>query len=399
MILTNRLYAILFTWLVAVTATSPLQAQSESDADTRVVMFYQVGCGDCERVEGWLEELQRAMPELAIERYNIKEPAAMCLNEALADNAGLDEYRRLVAPAVFTQAGALVRNNITFGELAALLDEAVAATNSNPEGASAWATLLDAQSQGSAVDERITERFSRMTASVVIAAGFLDGINPCAFATILFFLSYLHMARRGPGQMLQVGIAFALAIFLTYLALGFGIARALAEAQAMRGLAIAFNWLLVGVALILAVLSFRDGVLCLQGKLKDTALKLPMFLRKRINAAIRESARHRRFVVAAFITGVVVALLELACTGQVYLPTIMYVHQSGAQTLMASKYLVLYNVAFIVPLVVIIVLACYGLSNERLTGFFQKHVAWVKFATAGLFALMLVMLLFSMGVL
>ncbi len=384
-------------WLLA--SACLLHGQDAPEANTRVVVFYQVGCGDCERVEGWLEELHEAMPELAIAHYNIKAPASLRLNEALADHAGLNEYRRMVAPAVFTQAGALVRNDITFGQLAALLDEAVAAREYDPEVAAQWDALLDAELPGTEADSRIAERFSRLTAGVVIAAGLLDGVNPCAFATIIFFLSYLHMARRSPAQMLQVGLAFALAIFLTYLALGFGLARALAEAQAMRSLALAFNWLLVAFALILAILSFRDGILCLRGKLKDTALKLPLFLRKRINRAIRESAHHRRFVLAAFVTGVIVALLELACTGQVYLPTIMYMQQRGTETLMASAYLVLYNVAFILPLIVVIILACYGLSNDRLTAFFQKHIAWVKFATAALFALMVIILLYSMGVL
>ena len=332
------------------------------------------------------------MPELAIERHDIHDPAAMRLNEALADRFDLPEEQRLLAPALFTRAGALVRDDISFGSLADLLDTALAA----PPGD--WYPVLDT-AQESTSDSSIRQRFEGMTLPIVLVAGLLDGVNPCAFATILFFLSYLHVARRTPAQMLQVGLAFALAIFLTYLGLGIGFAEALSRAAAVRAVAEIFNWVLAVAALVLALLSLRDGVLCLRGRLNETSLKLPMFLRKRINAAIRHGAKHRRIVLAAFAAGVIVSVLELACTGQVYAPVILYMFHTGAERGAAFGYLVLYNLAFTVPLLVVIVLAFFGLSNERLTAFFQKNVAVVKFATAGLFLLILALLLSTMLVL
>lgn len=372
----------------AVAASAP---QSALNA-VRVVYFYQVGCGECAQAQAWLEELHAAMPELAIERHDIHDPAAMRLNESLADRFSLPEDERLLAPAVFTRAGALVRDNISFGSLADLLDTAL----SSPPGE--WYPVLDT-AQTDASDSSIRRRFEGMTLPIVLVAGLLDGVNPCAFATILFFLSYLHVARRTPAQMLQVGLAFALAIFLTYLGLGIGFAEALSRAAAVRAVAEIFNWVLAAAALVLALLSLRDGVLCLRGRLNETSLKLPLFLRKRINAAIRHGAKHRRIVLAAFAAGVIVSVLELACTGQVYAPVILYMFHTGAERGTAFGYLVLYNLAFTVPLLVVIVLAFFGLSNERLTAFFQKNVALVKFATAGLFMLILVLLLSTMLVL
>ncbi|MGE9292432.1 MAG: cytochrome c biogenesis CcdA family protein, partial [Puniceicoccales bacterium] len=242
----------------------------------------------------------------------------------------------------------------------------------------------------------ILERFQQLGPLAIAGAGLVDGINPCAFATILFFLSYLHVAKRTPAQMLQVGLAFALAIFLTYLALGAGFAQAISHASAVRAIANIVNWVLAAAALVLAILCIRDGVLCLRGRLNDTTLKLPLFLRKRINAAIRNGARHRRIVLAAFGAGVVVSVLELACTGQIYAPVILYMYHTGAEKTAALGYLVLYNLAFTVPLLIVIVLAFFGLSNERLTAFFQRNAALVKFATGGLFLLILALLLSTM---
>ncbi|MBC2596173.1 hypothetical protein H5P28_18040 [Ruficoccus amylovorans] len=377
----------------ASSAQAPISVVDAPATDAvRVIYFYQVGCGECAQAQSWLEELHAAMPELVIEKHDIHSPEAMRLNEALAARFDLPESQRLLAPAVFTRAGALVRGDITFGSLADLLDNALAAPPAD------WAPSPGTADLDQSA-ESIRQRFEGMTVWIVFVAGLLDGVNPCAFATILFFLSYLHVTRRSPAQMLQVGAAFALAIFLTYLALGVGFAQAISRAGAIRLVAEIFNWVLAVAALVLAVLSIRDGVLCLRGRLNETALKLPMFLRKRINAAIRHGARHRRVVLAAFGAGVIVSVLELACTGQVYAPVILYVLHTGAEKSAAFGYLVLYNLAFTVPLLVVIVLAFFGLSNERLTGFFQRNAALVKFATGGLFLLILALLLSTMIVL
>ncbi|MEM8549422.1 MAG: hypothetical protein AAGF10_01400 [Verrucomicrobiota bacterium] len=357
-------------------------------AEYAVVVFYQSGCGDCERLDGWLDELVPVFPELQISKHNIKDAEAIVLNEALAEYAALPAEARLQAPAVFTRSGALSQDELSFEALVMLL-EATDDTRAVP--APEWTKALTAQSP--AATARLESRFAELTGGIVIVAGLLDGINPCAFATILFFLAYLKIAQRSPAESLLVGYAFALGIFLTYFLLGLGLARALAEAQAVRWLALAFNGLLAALALILALLSLRDGILCLQGKLADTALKLPMFLRKRINATIRQGAKRRHFILAALLTGVVVSILELACTGQVYLPTILYMQQQGSG--LATGYLVLYNIAFVIPLLAVIHVAYFGLSHERLSQFFQDHVAWVKFATAALFLVMLAVIWFT----
>ncbi|MGF1655598.1 MAG: hypothetical protein ACFCU3_01325 [Verrucomicrobiales bacterium] len=55
---------------------------------------------------------------------------------------------------------------------------------------------------------------------LVVAAGLLDGLNPCAFATIIFLLSYLQVARKSGREILQIGVAYILGVFCTYFALG-----------------------------------------------------------------------------------------------------------------------------------------------------------------------------------
>ena len=350
-----------------------------------VVFFTQTGCADCAQVRDYLARLRPVFPEIEIRSHNIRDTDAIRLNEHLSETFQVPISNRLIAPTVVTAAGVLVRDEISFDSLNRLLggswgqDPSILAL---PEQAVA------------AVDARIVERFHGFTLAVVLSAGLLDGLNPCAFATIIFFLSYLQVARRTPAQIIQVGFSFVLGVFLAYFAIGVGFYTLIGHLTALEPIARTVNWILAGMVLVICVLSLRDGILCLRGRLKETSLQLPRPLKQRINTLVRTGVRHSHFVIAAFLIGMAIALLELACTGQMYAPTIMLVLQSGAERLAALGYLLIYNIAFILPLVIIILLAWRGLTSDRLMTFFRHHVAFVKFANAALFAVLFAFFIF-----
>ena len=122
-------------------------------------------------------------------------------------------------------------------------------------------------------------------------------------------------------------------------------------------------------------------------------LQLPTPLKRHIHETIRHGSRHRRYVMTAFLMGAVVSLLEVACTGQVYGPTILFMVREGHERMRALALLGLYNLAFVAPLVFVFVLACLGLSSEKLIETMRRNAALTKFATASLFLLLFVLLL------
>jgi hypothetical protein len=93
-------------------------------------------------------------------------------------------------------------------------------------------------------------------------------------------------------------------------------------------------------------------------------------------------------VGAAFTAGILVSLFELACTGQVYLPTIVFVTGMVELRLTAIAYLILYNLMFIVPLVLVFGLTYWGTSSRQLTTFFQAKAGAIKLLTSILFGLL-----------
>jgi cytochrome c biogenesis protein CcdA len=118
-------------------------------------------------------------------------------------------------------------------------------------------------------------------------------------------------------------------------------------------------------------------------------LSLPEALRSRIRLTISKRARMGLTIGATLVLGAVVAFFEAPCTGQVYLPTIVFALQHLPQYAWGPVgWLLLYNLCFIAPLVVIFAAVMFGLTSERLTGFFRRHLAKAKFAMAAFFFLL-----------
>lgn len=367
-------------------APPPAIPANAGDQAFRVVFFHKPGCRECDRVRDMLGDLARDFPRMLIEEHDIGGRSSALLNEALSARFQLTDTLRQVTPAVFTQTGALVKADITPPRLGDLL-RAAAAVPPDAE----WAKVAPVET--ALAQQVVEERFSALGFGVVAGAGLLDGINPCAFATIIFLLSYLQIARRTPREILAVGLAFIAGVFLAYFAVGLGLAQALATLSAFRLAGTVLNYALAAAAIIVAVLSFRDAQLAARGELGEMTLQLPGMLKTQIRGVIRTGSKARHFVIAAFLVGIVISLLELACTGQVYLPTIQYMLKAGHGS--AVRHLLVYNVAFVLPLFVVFALAFMGLRSEALIAFQQKQTAKVKVLTGILFVALAAFLLFG----
>jgi len=350
----------------------------------KLVFFFKPGCRECVRTERFLELMKKDFPKLEVESHNILEASSTLLNQALCDRFGVPSDGHNLAPSIFTQAGFLVREAIQPASLAELLGD----TMRLPEN-DAWAVI--GQPEIAAARDAVEQRFAALDLPLVLGAGLLDGVNPCAFATIIFFLSYLQIARRTPREMLMVGFAFILAVFLAYLLAGLALHHLLATlSEQISGLQ---RWLNLGfgaLALLAAGLSFRDAWLARRGRAEEMSLQLPGFLKSGIRQVARSGARARRFVIAAFLAGFVISILELACTGQVYAPIIYRIQQGATDAVLM---LVAYNLAFITPLVVVFLAAWAGLRSETLIRIQKRFTATVKVALGLLFLLLAAMML------
>ena len=178
-----------------------------------------------------------------------------------------------------------------------------------------------------------------------------------------------------------------MAVFVTYFALGLTLSSIVGKAHKHSDLARLIIYAVTGLlALAAAGLSFRDGLRARAGKVADLTISLPDWIQKRIRLTISRRTRMGLTVGTTLALGGVVALFELPCTGQVYVLVIAALPDLPNRFWGSVGWLLIYNLCFIMPLVAVFIGVLFGLTSQRLTPFFRRHIAKTKFAMAVLFA-------------
>jgi glutaredoxin len=359
----------------------PERGPQPSGKAVHLAYFYSTGCQKCGRVERMLSALRRQYNSLSVQEFDLSLAENKILAEALGKRCGLSEDRRLTTPSLFIGQHVLVGGEISQARVQALVEEYLAS------GAEPIWVLASADTSGAY--QGIIKRFQALSVLTVMFAGLIDGINPCAFASIVFLISYLALVGRQRREVLFVGITFTSAVFLTYLTMGLGLFQFLRRIVFLEILSRLIYGLTAILVFVLGIVSLYDYVQVRKGhKPSEMKLQLPMFLKRRIHATIREQSKSGRLLAGAFLAGVTISLLELACTGQVYLPTIVFVTGVSGLRAHAFFYLTLYNLLFVLPLTVVFLVSYMGVTSQQMGALMEAHIGRVKLIL-GLFFLFL----------
>jgi hypothetical protein len=243
----------------------------------------------------------------------------------------------------------------------------------------------------------LVKRFKSFRPLAIVSAGLIDGINPCAFTVIVFFISFLAFQGYRRAQMAIIGMSFIFAVFLTYLLLGLGLFSFIYKVRGFWLVTKTINYLIGAFSLVLGFFAVSDFVKYKKtGDTEGLVLQLPKVVKNRIHAVIGmhyrkgkgEEARKRsvlRLAISAVVTGFLISLLEAVCTGQVYLPTISFVLKTTHLKAEAFGYLLLYNLMFALPLFIIFIFAVFGVTSQQFSNVLKKNMLAVKLLMAGLF--------------
>jgi len=356
----------------AVAPTAPAHADS-----TPIIYYYTEGCSECQAVEQYLDALSTQYDFYLYKKVDSLDAAGAKVRSALDTAYGVPDAQRGVAPTIFIGDRVFIREPA----IKAGLEQAL--TSSTP---ALRGHLLDAEATAEkGGGSEPTDLFKTFSVLTVIGAGLLDGINPCAFATLIFFISYLIMRSKSRRDILFVGLAFAVGVFLAYLAAGMGLYQVVSRVPWFFALSKWF-YLAIGIfAAVIAVLSVRDAWRARHGDLGDMTLQLPERNKGMIHKLIRGQARTGFVATSAFLVAFPVSLFEFMCTGQTYLPTIVLIFSQNVLKQRAVLFLILYNLLFILPLVLITVIAFLGVTSDHLVTWLKRNAAPVKVATAVLF--------------
>tara|TARA_Y100000310_G_C20643162_1_gene795093 strand:+ start:391 stop:1083 length:693 start_codon:yes stop_codon:yes gene_type:complete len=208
-----------------------------------------------------------------------------------------------------------------------------------------------------------------VTLPIVITTALVDSINPCAIGVLLLLLGVLLKHAKEKAVMVKIAATYIGVVFLVYILSGFGL--------------IWFQHILIGLGFATIVGTLVGTIVILAGfiEIKDFfwygrgfSLAIP----KRYIKPIQERIAHVT-TSGAVVLGGLVAMVELPCTGGPYLAiTTMLAKQFS---MIDAVYLVIYNIIFILPLVVISMLAYYGVNVGAMKEWKQDKKKWMRLAT------------------
>jgi cytochrome c biogenesis protein CcdA len=358
---------------------APTEEEKKSQKIVYGAFFFLQGCLDCQGKKAELEEWISKVPNVRIGLFDLTKEENKKIDEALFQIYRIPESKWASIIKLYIGEDYLSGNDFRY--------ENFKETVSKYEGKGApppWEKVTQEALQNG--EKKIIDRFKKFSLWGVLIAGLIDGLIPCAFATIIFLVSYLSFLGKKTKEILTYGIIFTFGVFITYILTGMGLMAGLRQLSGFplitKGI-----YLVIGIfAFALGIISFYDYIQFRRGQMAKMMLQLPMALKKKVHGIIRVQIRSPQAgFIGTFALGFVIAITEVVCTGQVYLPTIGYIMTLPKLRLHAFSYLIFYNVMFIIPLVGIFVAAFFGVTSERMTLVTKKHTGTVKLLTGILF--------------
>ena len=224
-----------------------------------------------------------------------------------------------------------------------------------------------------------TAAFGGLTVPTVLVSGFIDGFNPCAFALLVLFATYTltlvnavtangtptNSARR---TLLGAGSLYVGAVWVTYFVIGLGLLSFLGWLGQDHLVARVATIVALGMALWMLKDVFLPGV--------GPSMMAPSGTHGKMQRAMQRGG-----LAGMLIAGVLVGICTVPCSGAIYLDVVAVLHASGGGAT-GLALLALYNLAFIVPLLLLLL----AVSNKRVLGqlgrWNRANSPWVKVGLA-----------------
>lgn len=328
----------------------------EPQLKTNLIYFYSKTCSHCKRVKPFIDEMNKKYKDkINFQRYELgDEQESTNLFIQFLDTYGIPPGQGAV-PIIFIGSVAIMGDvNIEM-----YLESAIAGC------------LLDTCHLENNLDDTVgglipIKQSSRGKVSIplVVGAAVVDSINPCAIAVLLFLVAFLLTIRATKKRMLAVGGVYIFTVMIVYIAAGFGLLKFVGYFDLSQIL----NYVAAGILILAGLLSVKDFWWMDRG----ISLKIPDRIKPKIEKYLTNAT-----IPSVIVAGILVAAFELPCTGEVYLG-ILSLMSKETEIFSAAFYLVLYNIIFVLPLIIILILAAGGLNIEKIESIRFERRRWLK---------------------
>lgn len=209
--------------------------------------------------------------------------------------------------------------------------------------------------------------------STVLLTGLVDGINPCAMAILLFFITFLFSIRKNRWAIARMGLVYIAAVYVVYFLVGLGLLKVSGLAQG--------HWLgQVGA-----------GLLILFGSISLLNALFPKFpIRLELPEIGKDGLKtwmYRATLPASLVLGTLMGLESFPCSGGPYV-AILGLLGSQTEFWQGFTYLALYNLMFVLPLIVILGLSLNPVMGRKIQAWERSSSRMVRGATGAIMALL-----------
>lgn len=351
--------------------TPPLYGE---DGTIYADFFYGEGCSHCSRVRPMVESLAEQYPQIHV---SYREIYFNTTNREIywdvLDRCGV-EFE--VIPLF------IIGNTVLAGEddiRAGLESYVPSATQNNLNQPVLSPSLVQLMEEARKTGERGLKDFPSphnagpsswvdVTMASVLVAAAVDSINPCAIAVLAVLLAYLTLLNDRK-RLLQTGLAYIGTVFIVYFLSGLGFLTVVQKSGISE---LVFNFAGI-VAVTAGLINIGEAIL----KHDGFSLSIPESKKERISRYIQRASTPSAVVLGGFVS-----VVELPCTGGMYL-VILGLLSNRMTFVEGLPYLILYNLVFVLPLAVILLIVYYGVSPGRIDAWRTEKRRWVRFAMGG----------------
>lgn len=208
--------------------------------------------------------------------------------------------------------------------------------------------------------------------AAITTTALVNGLNPCGIGMMITFLGYLLVfgqKSKDKKWLLNNGLLYLISVFVTYLFLGlffYGLAFYLQRLW----IASVFKYIMAGILVIAGLVQFKDVFWD----------HLPFHLRmsnkgyEKINTLLAKSGKGM-----AVLVGVLTTAFSTPCMLPLYIGTTSYIARSGLPMWQVFGLFVYYNLVFILPVLVILLIMVGGKRVVEMKEWEHKYNKQLRF--------------------
>ena len=174
---------------------------------------------------------------------------------------------------------------------------------------------------------------------ITLTSAIIDSFNPCALFALIYIITMLSSIDITRKKLIDYVVIYAITVFTVYTTIGLVSLEVLNRIINLETYSKATGVFIILVTVVVMILTLIKG--------KENSKEPTEIVSKYFEE--HSWSRVTTVIVLAFI----LSITEFACTGQIYLPTLMVLSASDVEVFSKYHYLLLYNIIFIIPIIAV----------------------------------------------